>query len=206
MKKQFFSGVLAALLLFSGCTAPVDSPAPTETQIPETTQATTPAPTAPAESEPTEPPVLTLRPNHLASIKMNGSTACLPLMAQVLSETAEIPLSEAESIVQADRTADSWMKLINREADLLLVYEMPEEIEEYWNNIPSKVALEMTPIGRDALVFMVNDQNPLQSLTQQQLIEIYTGQVANWSELGGADASIIPFQRNSTSGSQTLFR
>ena len=65
--------------------------------------------------------------------------------------------------------------------------------------------LEVTAIGRDALVFIVNEQNPVESLTQDQLRDIYTGAVTNWAELGGNDQSIVAFQRDETSGSQTLF-
>ena len=34
--------------------------------------------------------------------------------------------------------------------------------------------------------------------------QIYTGQITNWSQVGGEDREIIPFQRNAEAGSQTL--
>ena len=55
------------------------------------------------------------------------------------------------------------------------------------------------------MVFINNEQNPVENLTQQQLIDIYTGNVTNWNEVGGEDLEIIPYQRVATSGSQSLF-
>ena len=42
-------------------------------------------------------------------------------------------------------------------------------------------------------------------MTQDQLRDVYTGQITNWQELGGEDLDITPFQRVATSGSQSLF-
>lgn len=162
---------------------------------------------APEEASPTEAlgpvalaPILTLEEYPA----VDGSTACLPLMAEVLAQACGIEdREEAESYVSASKTAQSWQSLINGDADLLLVYEMPESVREEWEE--SGVELEMTAIGRDALVFIVNEQNPVESLTQEQLIGIYTDQITNWSEVGGDDLAITPFQRDASSGSQTLF-
>ena len=62
----------------------------------------------------------------------------------------------------------------------------------------------MRPIGVDALVFLTGEENPVDSLTQQQAVGIYTGEITNWREVGGADAEIIAYQRNETAGSQVM--
>ena len=89
-------------------------------------------------------------------------------------------------------------------ADLLLVYEPAQETWDIINQ--SDVKLTFVPIGRDALVFIVNEENPVQSLTQQQLRDIYAGRITSWKDVGGADSSIVAFQRGVDSGSQTLFK
>jgi phosphate transport system substrate-binding protein len=66
--------------------------------------------------------------------------------------------------------------------------------------------LLLTPIGRDAFVFFVNAENPVNALTAQQIRDIYSGRVRNWRELGGRDAEIIAFQRPENSGSQSVMR
>ncbi len=134
---------------------------------------------------------------------VDGSTATLPLMAKVLSETTGTDASLAESYVSASKTAQSWLNLSDGNADLLLVYEAPESIKEQLQDGPE---LEVTAIGRDALVFIVNESNPVTSLTQDQIRGIYTGTITNWSEVGGENIDIVPFQRDETSGSQTLFQ
>ena len=65
------------------------------------------------------------------------------------------------------------------------------------------VELESTPLALEAFVFIVNEDNPVCSLTQQQVRDIYAGKITNWSEVGGDDEEIIPFQRNEGSGSQS---
>ena len=134
---------------------------------------------------------------------VDGSTATLPLMAKVLSETTGTDASLAESYVSASKTAQSWLNLSDGNADLLLAYEAPESIKEQLQGGPE---LEVTAIGRDALVFIVNESNPVTSLTQDQIRDIYTGTIIDWSEVGGENIDIVPFQRDETSGSQTLFQ
>lgn len=134
---------------------------------------------------------------------VDGSTACIPLMAQVMSDTCGIELARAQSIVEASKTAESWRRLAYGDVDLLLVYEAPESVKEELGEQMNE--LEITPIGRDALVFIANEANPVQNLTTQQLQDIYTGKIRNWSEIGGADNEIVAFQRDQASGSQTLF-
>lgn len=63
----------------------------------------------------------------------------------------------------------------------------------------------MTPIGADALVFICSNLNKVDSLTVDQIKDIYRGKITDWSEVGGKKGAIIPYQRNKDSGSQTLF-
>ena len=55
-------------------------------------------------------------------------------------------------------------------------------------------------------MFIVNEDNPVQALTQQQLRDIYAGKITNWKDVGGKDQAIVAFQRGEDSGSQTLFK
>ena len=62
----------------------------------------------------------------------------------------------------------------------------------------------MTGIGKDGFVFIVNKDNPVSSLTIEQLQKIYTGEITNWSQVGGNNEEIIAYQREQNSGSQNL--
>ncbi len=135
--------------------------------------------------------------------RVDGSTANLPMMAQIMADSVGITLAEAEQLTSCRKTADAWLALAEGDADLLLVYEAAEMTKQQLAEIGTELTIE--PIGRDALVFIVNEDNPVQSLTQEQLIGIYSGEITNWSEVGGDDLPIVPFQRPDESGSQSLF-
>lgn len=135
--------------------------------------------------------------------RVDGSTANLPMMAQIMADVTGISLEEAEQNTWCRKTPAAWLALAEGENDLLLVYEAAEVTKEQLAEIGTELAIE--PIGRDALVFIVNEDNPVQSLTQEQLIGIYCGEITNWSEVGGADLPIVAFQRPEESGSQSLF-
>lgn len=141
---------------------------------------------------------------------LDGSTACIPLMAQMMADTVfDMDLETAQSSITVSTTAYAWERFGLYDdgyysAKMLVVYEAPEYVKE--ELAEAKAELEQKAIGRDALVFIVNENNPVQSLTRQQLLDIYAGKITNWKEVGGQDLEIIPFQRGEDSGSQTLFR
>ena len=64
------------------------------------------------------------------------------------------------------------------------------------------IELEIVPITKEAFVFVINPDNTVDTLTQEQIRKIYTGEIKNWKELGGDDAEIVAYQRDETSGSQ----
>ena len=75
--------------------------------------------------------------------KVDGSTANLPLMAQVMADTCGISLEEAQSRTSNTGTNYAWSNLTEGYADLLLVYEAPEEMQKQVEE--SGVELEITP-------------------------------------------------------------
>lgn len=134
---------------------------------------------------------------------VDGSTANLPMMYKIMERTTGVSAEEAERYTSCAKTPEAWINLAEGRSDLLLVYEAAEVTKQDLADIGTE--LTVTPIGRDALVFIVNEANPVENLTQQQLIDIYTGKITNWSEVGGADMPIVAFQRPESSGSQSLF-
>ena len=68
------------------------------------------------------------------------------------------------------------------------------------------VELTETTIALDAFVFVVNKENPIKTLTVDQIRKIYTGEISNWSEAGGNNADIKVFTRPRNSGSEEVFR
>jgi len=136
--------------------------------------------------------------------KMGGSLANLPLGEAVTATVLGIDREKASNmIVFEGSTTDNYEALVDGRFDILLAYEPSVEALEYAK--ANNAEYEMTAIGADALVFICSTNNPIDSLTTEQVKSIYKGQTTNWSEVGGKDLPIIPYQRNKDSGSQTLF-
>lgn len=60
-------------------------------------------------------------------------------------------------------------------------------------------------IARDAIAVIVNPENPVNELTLQQISDIYSGKITNWSELGGEDRPIVKLSRETNSGTHVYF-
>ncbi len=62
------------------------------------------------------------------------------------------------------------------------------------------------PVARDGLSVYVSASNPINELSMEQLKSIFTGKVTNWKEVGGADAKIIVYSRENSSGTYVFFK
>jgi phosphate transport system substrate-binding protein len=60
-------------------------------------------------------------------------------------------------------------------------------------------------IARDAIAVIVNPNNPVGELTLQQISDIYSGKIKNWSEVGGEDRPIVRLSRETNSGTHVYF-
>ena len=132
--------------------------------------------------------------------RLDGSTSTVPLAQSMCAVLLGEDPAEVADLVQFARTTQSYRNLMSGEADPVLAAEPAPEVltqleEGKWL---------LTPFATDALVFVVNQDNPVDSLTADQVRQIYTGEITNWSQVGGSDTEIVPFQRNQGAGSQTL--
>ena len=176
-KTRVWPALLAALVILAGCAA---------------------AP--PEESDPPTEEFVFTRENMP---RLNGSTSAVPLAEAVCSVLLGESREEVADLVQFSRTTASYEALMAGEADLLLAGEPEQAVME---RLEAGDRWLLTPFATDALVFVVNEDNPVDSLTTEQLQKIYTGEITNWSQVGGEDRDIIPFQRNPEAGSQALMK
>ncbi|MDR3127262.1 MAG: PstS family phosphate ABC transporter substrate-binding protein [Tannerellaceae bacterium] len=58
----------------------------------------------------------------------------------------------------------------------------------------------------DALAVIVHPSNKVTQLTREELEGIFTGKILNWKEVGGADMKIIPYSRETSSGTYEFFK
>jgi len=63
-----------------------------------------------------------------------------------------------------------------------------------------------TPVALDALAIYVNRDNPVNALTIEQVGKIFRGEITNWKEVGGADATIVLYGRENSSGTYVYFK
>lgn len=62
-----------------------------------------------------------------------------------------------------------------------------------------------TVVAYDGIAVVVNQDNPIEDLTLEQIADIYTGKITNWSQLGGNDGEIVVIGREANSGTRDGF-
>lgn len=133
--------------------------------------------------------------------RVDASLAIHPLADSIASNFLGIPEENLKFEYTKTRTSDVYKNLIDGNVDVILAAEPSENDLEYAKS--KGVELEIIPATSSAFVFIVNSKNPIESLTLDEIIKIYKGEITNWKEVGGNDAEIIPYQRPDGSGSQT---
>lgn len=68
-----------------------------------------------------------------------------------------------------------------------------------------KEGCESKAIALDGIALSVNPNNKVKDLTVEQILGIYTGEITNWSEVGGDDANIVVVSRENGSGTRGAF-
>ncbi len=180
MRKLLTALLLGGLCLGLGACAGAPAPAPT--------------PDAP------EPAAFTFTRENLP--RLDGSTSTAPLAEAVCSVLLGESREEVSDLVQFSKTTSAYYNLISGGADLLIVGEPNADVLAEKER--AAFQWEQAPFATDAFVFVVNEDNPVNSITVDQARRIYTGEITNWKQLGGEDREILPFQRNREAGSQAL--
>ncbi|SHM90921.1 PstS family phosphate ABC transporter substrate-binding protein [Gracilibacillus kekensis] len=134
--------------------------------------------------------------------QLDGATALYPVyagFAQAVYPEKTYNLDESEVI--SSQTSNAFKNVIHSDADIAFMAEPSEKQYEFADSL--NVDIELTPIGKEAFVFFVNKNNPVESLTIEQIQAIYSGEVTNWQDVGGNNEEIRAFQRPEGSGSQS---
>lgn len=107
-----------------------------------------------------------------------------------------------ESSLQYTNTLRAYKSVVDGGADIIFCAEPSAEQLEYAQK--QGVELEFVPIGHEAFVFIVNNDNPIDNLNVEQIRGIYSREYTNWSQVGGDNTIIDPVQRIEGSGSQSV--
>ncbi|MBE6590993.1 MAG: hypothetical protein E7646_03045 [Ruminococcaceae bacterium] len=158
------------------------------------------------EPEQIDPQTL-LTPSQMLQLKeympkIDGSTSLIPYEKAIRAALYSKTVDEVADQVVHSTTWGAFNNLLNGETDILLTCPMSKD--QYREFEEKNVGIVETPVTKEAFVFIVNANNPVDTLTQQQIKDIYSGKITNWKEVGGNDAEIVAYQRNKDSGSQNF--
>jgi phosphate transport system substrate-binding protein len=95
--------------------------------------------------------------------------------------------------------------LLNRTTDIANASRQMQAVETQQAQKNGFEPVEFV-IARDAIAVAVNPSNPVNRLTLQQISDIYSGKINNWSLVGGQDRPIVRLSREVNSGTHVYFR
>ena len=133
---------------------------------------------------------------------LDGATALYPVYAAFAQAVyAEADYVQGET-ARCTNTAGAYRALIAGERDV--IFCAGPSASQRAAAEEAGVELHLTPIGREAFVFVVGKENPVDGLSRQQIYNIYSGKTALWSTLGWKEGGqIVAFRRPETSGSES---
>lgn len=136
--------------------------------------------------------------------RIKGSDTCLPLSQR-----------EAENYMKANPAASLTVTGGGSGVGISALIEGTTDIAQLSRKIKfderrklqekGKTAKEVV-IAYDALAVIVHPGNKVTGLTREQLEGIFTGKITNWKEVGGADLKIVPYSRETSSGTYEFFK
>ena len=140
--------------------------------------------------------------SHAQRIK--GSDTVLPL-TQTLSEIYMNKHPEATITVTGGGSGVGISALLDGTTDIAMASRAIKFSEKMKLKQSGHEPCEVI-VAYDALAVIVNPGNPVKQLTREQLEKIFRGKITNWKEVGGEDAKIIVYSRETSSGTYEFFK
>ncbi len=133
---------------------------------------------------------------------IDGATAAFPVYSAFVNAVYPSETKLYDGVFEYNNTVRGYRALAEKKTDVFIGAAPSKEQKEYAER--NGTEFEYTQIGSEAFVFFVNKDNPIESLSLEEIKGIYSGKITNWSEVGGKNEKIVPFQRNEGSGSQSM--
>ena len=133
------------------------------------------------------------------SISLKGSDTLGAKLVPQLAESFKSKNSGVKFEIAAEGSSTAFPALANGTADIGMSSRKakPEEITAAR---AKGIKLNEIEACHDMIVVIANKSNPLKNLTKDQVAKIFTGQVKDWSEVGGSPGPISVYTRNTSSG------
>lgn len=138
------------------------------------------------------------------SVTIKGSDTVLPLAQKEAEELMKTNTDVSVTVVGGG-TGVGLTALIDGTTDIAMA-SREVKTEEKLKFSEMKKEIEEVTIAYDALAVIVNPANKISKLTREQLEKIFTGEIKNWKEVGGADEKIVAYSRESSSGTYEFFK
>lgn len=136
--------------------------------------------------------------------RLDGATALYPLYAAFAEAVYDEKAFSPDTVV-CTTTRQAYTSIIHGERDVIFVAAPSEG--QLAEAARAGADLRFTPIGREAFVFVAGRDNPIGSLSVQDLRNIFSGKSAHWRTFGWPEGGpILAFMRPEGSGSQTGLR
>jgi len=135
--------------------------------------------------------------------KLGSSIATIPLTEALFTQLTQSDISIIRPILTYGYISEVYNLLIDSDVDMIFVSEPSDEILAYAQE--QGVELEFFPIAGEAMIFYVHKGNPVNSLTINQIQDIYSGLINNWNQVGGVDSPILAYQYSEGTKTQTDF-
>ena len=134
--------------------------------------------------------------------RIDGASAAFPVYSAFVNAVYPDTTELHDGIFEYSSTSYGYQRLAQKEIDIFIGAGPSAKQKEFAEECGT--TLEYTQIGWEAFVFFVHKDNPIDSLTIEQIKGIYSGEITNWREVGGANEEIAAFQRDEGSGSQSM--
>lgn len=131
------------------------------------------------------------------SITMNGSTS-MEKFATALNEAFMLDYPNVTATAEFTGSGAGIESVSNGSADIGNS-SRHLKAEELANGLVENI------VAIDGIAVVINTSGEVSNLTKQQLIDIYSGTVTNWKDVGGEDAQIVVIGRESASGTRAAF-
>lgn len=133
------------------------------------------------------------------SLSLAGSTTVQPL-AELLAEAFMAENAGVEITVTGGGSSVGVKSAVDDSADLGMASREVKDSE-----LAETPALVSTAIASDGVAVVVHPDNPVAELTLEQVAKIFSGEITNWSEVGGNDEMISVVIREESSGTRACF-
>lgn len=138
-------------------------------------------------------------------ISLRGSDTMV-ILAQRWAERYAADHPGASVQVAGGGSAVGVAALINGTADIVAMSRPVSEREVRDLRRERSVDPHEVRVALDAVSVYVHPDNPVESLSLDQLAEIYTGEARSWAAFGGPDAPIVLYSRENSSGTYAYFK